>query len=671
MRVSAALWVGLVASLPRVARADPPAAPIQEATVRGRASPREPWRRDLDAADLQRMAGTRGDALLAVQNLPGVGRPPFGLGAFVLRGSDPEDSLVTLESQPIGLPFHLYGLATTLATDLIDRVEVLPGNFSARWGRAAGGVVNVVLRAPRRDRVRLVADVDVIDAGVFASVPLGRRAAVALGARRSYLDGLAALFTPAAQRQSFVRLPRYWDWQVALDADVSPRDAVRVVGSGSDDALVLNFAEPDPNDPSLYGEAGSVTRFHGVQGRWLHRFGPSTSHTLAPALGWNHALVSAGSAVRYDITTTTFALRDEVDARLGRHARITAGLDLQAGSTAVALRAPPLSTNGITDPVGATGTVALRDTWSFLNPAGFVEVALDPTARVRLLAGIRFDYFSRFDRATVDPRVSLTARLHPRLTLRAGLGTYSTPPRGYAVLRGFGNPDLTPERWLHAALGAVWEPVSGLLEASADVFVKQGDDVVSPSTRVVQEADGLRPLRYENRGDARVTGVELFARLRPGRWPVFAQLAYTWQRALRRDGVEAPWYPSAWDQPHLVTALAGVALPRRWELGLRVRATSGLPEPRVTGALYDSDHDVALTRATPWDPARLPATFALDLRAAKRFRWGPVAMQLVVEVLNATHYTNVESRVYAWDRRTSVPVTGMPIVPSLGLRGEY
>jgi len=644
---------------------------VQEATVRGRASPRDPWRRDLDAVELQRMAGTRGDALLAVQNLPGVGRPPFGLGAFVLRGSDPEDTLVTLESQPIGLPFHLYGLATTIATDLIDRVEVLPGNFSARWGRVAGGVVNVVLRAPRRDRPHLVADVDVIDAGVFASVPLGRRASVAVGARRSYLDGLAALFTPAAQRQSFVRLPRYWDWQVALDADVSPRDAVRVVGSGSDDALVLNFAEPDPNDPTLYGEAGSITRFHGVQGRWQHRFSPGTTHTFAPALGWNHALVSAGSAVRYDITSTTFALRDELEARLSRRARVVAGLDLQAGTTTVALLAPPLSTNGISDPVGATGTVALRETWAFLNPAGFVETELDPTARVRISAGVRFDYFSRFARATLDPRLSLTARLAPRMSLRAGLGTYSTPPRGYAVLRGFGNPDLVPERWLHGALGAVWEPIAGVLETSVDAFVKLGDDTVAPSDRVVEGPDGRRPLRYENRGDARVLGVELFARLRPGRWPVFAQLAYTFQQAERRDRTGAPWYPSAWDQPHLVTALAGVVLPRRWEVGLRVRATSGLTEPRVTGALYDSDHDVALTRASLWDPARLPATFSLDLRAAKRFRWGPVAMQCILEVLNATHYTNVESRVYAWDRRSSVPITGLPIVPSIGLRGEY
>jgi hypothetical protein len=104
---------------------------------------------------------------------------------------------------------------------------------------------------------------------------------------------------------------------------------------------------------------------------------------------------------------------------------------------------------------------------------------------------------------------------------------------------------------------------------------------------------------------------------------------------------------------------------------VRARWTSGLPEPRVTGALYDADHDVSLTRVDAWNPARLPDFFALDARVSKRFRWGPVRMELILEVLNATNNTNVESRIYSFDRRSSVPVTGLPILPVLGLRGEY
>jgi hypothetical protein len=46
-------------------------------------------------------------------------------------------------------------------------------------------------------------------------------------------------------------------------------------------------------------------------------------------------------------------------------------------------------------------------------------------------------------------------------------------------------------------------------------------------------------------------------------------------------------------------------------------------------------------------------------------------MQFIAEVLNATNQANAESRLYAWDRRRSAYITGLPIVPSVGLRAEY
>lgn len=644
---------------------------VGEATVRAVPPSRETYRREFLAEDLRRLPGTRGDALLAVQNLPGVGRPPFGLGAFVLRGSDPEDTLVTLESQPFGSAFHLYGLATTLATDLIDRVELLPGNFSARYGRVGGGVVNVTLRAPPRDRPRVSVDVDLVDAGVAASIPLGRKASVAIGLRRSYVDAVLALASPDTGSTSFTRLPRYWDWQLMLDADLSPRDAVRVVGAGSDDALVLNFQQPDPNDPSLRGDSGSETVWHGLQARWRHRFSGDVSHVVSLA-GWTtSSTVNAGVDVRYAIDTRALSLRDELDARLSRAVRVTAGVDLVAGETDAAVRAPPLSTTGITDPVGATGTVRFEDRYAFINPAGFIEAELAPARALRVTAGLRADHFSRFDATRLDPRATLVVRAHERVELRAGVGSYSAPPRGYFVLPGFGNPSLQPERWLHATAGFRMELVPGALELTADAFYKRGYETVAPSRAVVTRGGVREAERFANTGRAEVIGAEILLRLRPGRGPVYAWLSYTHQRAERSDGPALPWYASPWDQPHLLTAVVGATLPRGWEFGVRARWTSGLTEPRVLGALFDADHDVSLTRVAPWDPARLPDYFALDARLAKRFRWGPLDLQVILEVLNATNHANVESRVYAFDRRSSVPVTGLPILPVLGIRGEY
>ncbi len=645
--------------------------PSREATVRLRAPSRETFRRELLVDDLRRMPGTRGDALLAVQNLPGVGRAAFGQGAFIVRGSDPEDTLVTLESQPIALPFHFYGLATTVATDLVERIEFMPGNFSARWGRAAGGVVNITLRAPPRDRPHVAVDVDIIDAGAVATVPLGRRVTVMAGLRRSYVDALLAAFAADAAGASFSTLPVYWDWQLAVDAEVSPRDNVRVLGSGSDDLLGLNVSSPSPEYPASTISYGQHIAWHGAQARWRHRFSSTAEHTLSPSVTWNWSDVSLGSDIRYAITSTTASVRDELDLRLGRRARLFAGLDVQAGTTEAVITAPPLAANGVDDAPVRSRLVRYADTRAFVNPAAYAELSLDPATRLHMLAGVRVDAFSRNGQWSVDPRFSLRYAAHPRLALRAGFGAYTTTPRGYTVLPGFGNPDLALERWRHGTVGLQSWIVDGVLEFTLDGFMKYGDQTASPSNRVI-ERDGQRVAeRFASTGNGRVYGLEAMLRLRPGRVPLLAWLSYTLQRAERRDSPGDAWYTSPWDQPHVLTLVLGAVLPHGWEAGLRARYTSGSPEPRVTGALYDADHDVALTWVDRANPSRLPDFFSLDLRVSKRFRWGPVDLQVIAEVLNATNQSNVESRIYSFDRRSSVPVTGLPILPSVGVRGEY
>lgn len=669
LRALRAAAVALLAGAPALAQErtptndEPP-----EATVRSRARAREIQRRELDAAEMQRMPGTRGDALLALQNLPGVGRPPFGLGAFILRGSDPQDSLVTLESMPFGAPFHFYGLATTLATDLIDRIELLPGNFSARWGRAAGGVINVTLRAPARDRVHVVADVDLIDAGVYASVPIGRRSALAIGVRRSYVDAWLGLADLGA---GFTQLPRYWDYQAVYDADPTASDNIRVIVSGSDDALGFALNAPDANDPNLRGQSGSAVSFNGAQARWRHRWGSTAQHSFSFSASTQSSNVTAGSAIRYLTTTRQLALRDELELRLGAWARLFAGVDAVLGDSDVSLAAPPLAANGVTDPTGATGLARYNGALPFFNPAAHAEVELDDGRRWRALLGVRVDHFSRSDTFTVDPRVSGLFRVNPRLGVRGAIGAYSTIPRGYQVIPGFGNPDLAPERWWHGTVGLQMDVIPSLLELTADAFVKWGDRTAAPSSRTVVRDGQATPERFANTGSGRVIGGEWWLRLRAGSLPLFGWVSYTYQRAERRDAPGLAWHPSEWDQTHLLSFILGAVLPRGWEVGARLRWASGLPEPVVTGGLVDSDHDVALTWVNAQATGRLPDTWQLDLRAAKRFRWGPLRMQFIAEVLNTTNATNVESRVYAWDRVRSAYVTGLPITPNLGLRAEY
>ncbi|HEX4405898.1 MAG TPA: TonB family protein [Polyangia bacterium] len=155
------------------------ALPSFGATASIAAPPREVTKRTLGAEELTNAAGTRGDALRVVELLPGVARPPYLQGFLLIRGSGPDDSQVVFEGGPVDRLYHFGGLTSFTNARLLDHIDLYPGNFSARYGRKVGGIVDVGVRDPKRDAVHSVVDVNLID----ASVLIEGRSAIAVPSR--------------------------------------------------------------------------------------------------------------------------------------------------------------------------------------------------------------------------------------------------------------------------------------------------------------------------------------------------------------------------------------------------------------------------------------------------------------------------------------------------------
>ena len=119
-----------------------------ETIIRAAREEERPVQRTLRLEEISKIPGVQGDALKVVQNLPGVARVPFGLGGLIIRGSSPQDSLAFLDGHPIPQLFHFLGLRSTFASDILERIDFVPGNFSADYGRLTGGILDVATRAP-------------------------------------------------------------------------------------------------------------------------------------------------------------------------------------------------------------------------------------------------------------------------------------------------------------------------------------------------------------------------------------------------------------------------------------------------------------------------------------------------------------------------------------------
>ena len=115
-------------------------------TVRADANKEELSRVTLRTEELMKLPGSFGDALRALEDLPGVARAPFSSGLLIIRGAKPTDSRVYLSGGEVPQLYHFGGLRSVIPSELIDHVDYFPGNFSVRWGRAIGGAVDLDLR---------------------------------------------------------------------------------------------------------------------------------------------------------------------------------------------------------------------------------------------------------------------------------------------------------------------------------------------------------------------------------------------------------------------------------------------------------------------------------------------------------------------------------------------
>ncbi|MCA9615139.1 MAG: TonB family protein, partial [Myxococcales bacterium] len=122
----------------------PPAAADDEIAsidveVHAERAPLEPTRHSLDAAEVRRVPGTNGDAIRAIESLPGVARPPGLDGSIIVRGSAPQDTQVFVDGALIPLAYHFGGVSSVVPSEILDRLELRPGNFGSEYGRGMGG----------------------------------------------------------------------------------------------------------------------------------------------------------------------------------------------------------------------------------------------------------------------------------------------------------------------------------------------------------------------------------------------------------------------------------------------------------------------------------------------------------------------------------------------------
>jgi hypothetical protein len=309
-------------------------------------------------------------------------------------------------------------------------------------------------------------------------------------------------------------------------------------------------------------------------------------------------------------------------------------------------------------PLAGRDVSSLDTNRSYFRPALYTELIAQVTDQLELTAGLRADYFGDIEQFAVDPR--LNARLVlGSTTLRTGVGLFSQPPDYFQTVPGFSDPSLKASHAVHYGLGAE-QSFGKYGNLSLDGFYKQLSKLV---------VNGSEPGDLTNRGTGRIYGLEVMGRAQPvGRFSGY--LAYTLSRSERDDHSGQGYRLFDYDQTHILTASGNLKLGTGWLLGSTFRLGSGNPNTPIVGAIYDASLDVYQPRYGSVNSNRSPMFHRLDLRVEKKWTLSRGALTAYLDVQNVYNHRNAEGDRYNYNYTRHDHAPGLPILPSIGLRGE-
>lgn len=608
--------------------------------VVGRRDRRIVARTRLEDREIKRIPGTFGDPFRVVGTLPGAGSVMSMSPYPVVRGTHPGATGYLVDGVPVPQLFHLLGGPAVIHPEFIDRVDFYPGAFPVRFGGYIGGIVDGVSRRSRPDERRLEAALDLTAAGGYARGALGDSGVTGTAAFRY---GYPGLLLDALQSEAFLR---YWDYQGRLDGAVWG-GRWRLFGFGAYD----EFGQRDPEELSD-GDRFVRSEFG------FHRLDVGWRRTLSGGRGQDSYQLTLGTSVTDGalggfteqqarrLSSSRLQPRAAWERRVSPQVRINSGVEVISRILDVQVPVEAL-VGDVTDgevefDQGVLPTTeALELEGGGTTVGGYVEVPAEVSNDVTVTPGIRLDVWSnrRTSQIGLDPRLAVRWQATMDTAYEARAGVFHQPPRFVVPVPGLEEIGLARGllRSLQASAGVQTSVArgSGLgLGLELTGYYAHMDPLLFDLTvnrdnsgRLVRPEEV--PLTEEERTElaaqtvrlrstqGRSFGVEvLLRRQRKGR--LFGWVSYTLSKSERSVGGRTT--PFDFDRRHIVNVVAGVALPRRWEVGVRALAQSGRPDSSPTGH----------------NDLRLDPTVRLDLRIDKRAVWRDWTLEFYVDLANAT-----------------------------------
>ncbi len=671
--------------------------------------------------EMANVAGTGGDAVKALQTLPSVLPANPGSADLVVRGGAPGDNAYYYDDLLLPFVFHFGGVQTIVPTRMIETMDFYPGAFSAFYSDSIGGVIQLRSFGSVPSRLSAEIEVGLFQSGIFlegnmfgneennkdakqgnifserkvaqndqgngsdnkagqsntgenknainkASDSPNDAIGYRLGFRRTYLELYKPLIEKLANNTNFVAIPQATDYQLILNGNHT-RGTWQLYLLGADDSASL--AAPVGNSTSATGQNSFKFK------NYMETTGLRYSFNLGNGLGFRFTaqqryfvLNQSIFGNKIDIASHYYALGFILEKKVNDSFSFSVGVRPKFQHYEVTIDAIQLPGGGITTSFDTELAPTVQKTLqldSFFGDA-FVDITFSPFKKFIINPGLNMLVGSQKNEFAIDPRIGVRYEFMEGHTLKAGGGYYSQYPQPQFIAEGYGNTNLSLERSTQYVLGyeaKFWKDY--FLDVQG--WVKSSNSLVGPA--VMNAAN-----KYENSIELRAQGLEFFLKKKASSfW--YGWLSYGLSQAKERDPGSGAWRYTNYDRTHSINVVYGQKITSRWNAGARAQFMTGTPYSTVAGGTYNqntgkySPASDGNTYLISKNDARLPYTFQVDFRTEYDFLFPDWTLTSYLDILNIFNRSNVSFNGYNRDYSKQVYITGLPILPSVGVIAKF
>ena len=572
--------------------------------------------------EARRVPGAFADPFRVVEVLPGVASVLSGLPYYYVRGASPGSVGYFIDGIRVPLLFHVGPGPSVISPGFVERVDLFPGSFPARFGRYSGAIFAGETSAPS-ERAHGEGQLRIFDASAMDEQPFaGGRGSVALGGRYSFTQAVLSAVAPDYKLG-------YHDYQARLSYALSARDRLTAFGFGASD-LLRNQTLPTP----LFD-----TAFNRLDLRWDHSF--EHGRMRLALTGATDRVFSApedpdseGSAKK----SRSLRLRWELEQDLRDDLLWRAGADV--GAERFDLDRTQLG-NG----------VAAYPKRTDLATGAYSDLVWRPARGTEIVPGARLDWMRAREKnhLFVEPRLGARTLLAHGLAYLAGFGVAHQLPTATILMPGR-RPDfleLSEQLTVQANQGVEYALPDGMLGRTTLFY--QWVEVDTP---------GVHGRSY---------GAEQFLR-RDFTHRLGGFVSYTLSRAEGSVGSQRPL--SSFDRTHVLSVVLGYDFGKGYRAGARAYYASGRAVSIACPTPNCGPGDPTAPRPYQRD-LRLPSFFRIDARVEKRWQLGGSAFITgTLEWFNALIKDEVDGVVYTphgllYQRQSALTL------PSIGIEVGY